>query len=239
VTTDPLFGEMVALLERSWVPQPDKPEETPELTIAALWSTAAGAPCSVIAAAERPLERLDFDGAKRLRALVERRASGVPLAHLTGRQRFLDLEMLAGPEALIPRRETELLARVAIDLAAQAGDAPLVMDLCTGAGNIALAIASRVPAMAMGRIGTCASTASENAPPLNWSSSSLGERVPSGKIITETRLPSRSRHWVSASAPLSRSPRTTGTSPAMRIIQPITGMLKMVFFESHFISHGR
>ena len=67
----------------------------------------------------------------------------------------------------------------------------------------------------------------------------MRERVPSGKIITLTRRASRSRHSLSAATALSRWPRRTGTSSAMRIIHPITGIWKIVCFESHFISQGK
>ena len=125
---------------------PDKPEETPDTTLRALWHTAAARPLSPEAAQLEPLCELDEAAQRYLRELVEKRISGVPLAHITGRQRFLDMEMLAGPEALVPRKETELLARSAIDLCAQiATDRPLrVIDVCTGSGNVALAIARHV-----------------------------------------------------------------------------------------------
>ena len=127
---------------------PDKPEENANTTLRALWHAAAGTPLSAEAAAEGELPELDAHGIESLRTLVERRTSGVPLAHITGRQRFLDFEMLAGPEALVPRKETELLAREAIDiakrLAAERGTITTV-DVCTGCGNVALAIARHVP----------------------------------------------------------------------------------------------
>ena len=100
-------------------------------------------------------------------------------------------------------------------------------------------IAPRVPATTSGRIGTPASTARRNAPSLKGSRSSVRERVPSGKIITDTPLRSRSRHASSASARLLRSVRRTGMSPARYIIHPITGMRKMDSLLSHFISQGR
>jgi release factor glutamine methyltransferase len=78
---------------------------------------------------------------------MQRRLAGVPLAHLTHRQRFVDMEMLAGSEALVPRRETELLARAGIDLARQIATRQAsvrVVDVCTGSGNVALAIACHV-----------------------------------------------------------------------------------------------
>jgi len=60
----------------------------------------------------------------------------------------MGLEMLAGPQALIPRRETELLARRAFALLARrdrGAGAPLVLDACTGSGNVAAALAALVP----------------------------------------------------------------------------------------------
>jgi release factor glutamine methyltransferase len=123
---------------------PDKPEETSDATLRALWHAAAGEPKSVVAAASAELPPLDDGASARLNALVERRIAGVPLAHLTGRQHFAGMEMLAGAGALVPRRETELLARAAIALA-RGIDAPTIVDVCTGCGNVALALARHVP----------------------------------------------------------------------------------------------
>jgi release factor glutamine methyltransferase len=81
----------------------------------------------------------------RLSQLVALRKGGKPLAHLTGRQNFLGLEMLSGPEALIPRKETELLALTAIEILTVRlrGDGDVfAIDLCTGSGNVALALAA-------------------------------------------------------------------------------------------------
>lgn len=126
---------------------PDKPEETPDATLRALWLAAAGQPCSAVRAAGTPLPGLDAQRRERLDALIARRLAGEPLAHITGRQHFAGLEMLATPAALLPRRETELLAREAIALAATlaASAAPVVADACTGSGNVALAVAHAVP----------------------------------------------------------------------------------------------
>ena len=129
----------------------DKPEETPDSTLRAVWFTAAGTPVSAVAALHGELPALEPGSLQRraLDALVERRLSGTPLAHLTGRQHFMGMEMLADADALVPRRETELLARAAIDLASRpdaTATQPLVVDICTGSGNLALAIARQVPA---------------------------------------------------------------------------------------------
>jgi release factor glutamine methyltransferase len=80
--------------------------------------------------------------------LITQRLSGVPLAHLTERQRFMGLELLAGPDALIPRHETEMLAGAAIARAtelAKGQSSLLAVDVCTGSGNVALAVAHHVP----------------------------------------------------------------------------------------------
>jgi release factor glutamine methyltransferase len=123
---------------------PDKPEETPSNTLRALWFAAAGTPKSAQAAEQGELPPLTAAASAKLTTLMARRLRGEPLAYITGRQRFMGLEMLATDEALVPRRETELLAESAIKLVAalhSSVDSPLVLDACTGSGNVALAIA--------------------------------------------------------------------------------------------------
>ncbi|HEX9310398.1 MAG TPA: HemK/PrmC family methyltransferase [Gemmatimonadaceae bacterium] len=146
--TDSLFHEALGRLESVWSPLPDKPEETLELTARALWFAAAGEPRSVVKCRDDELPILDGAGAEHLWKLLALRAEGKPLAHLTGRQHFAGLEMLCGPEALIPRRETELLARTAIEIldgAAVEQKGALAIDVCTGSGNVALALAASNP----------------------------------------------------------------------------------------------
>lgn len=77
--------------------------------------------------------------------LLDRRSTRVPLQHLTGRAwfRFVDLEV--GPGVFVPRPETELLAGWAVEVCAEI-EAPVVVDLCTGSGAIAKAVAHEVPA---------------------------------------------------------------------------------------------
>lgn len=76
-------------------------------------------------------------------ALVRARASRVPLQHLTGRAPFGDLELAVGPGVFVPRFETELLVRWGLS-AVQRQD-PLIVDLCSGSGAIALAVATALP----------------------------------------------------------------------------------------------
>ncbi len=133
-----LHRELLTRLRDSWQGLADKPDETPEGTLAALWAFVGLAPEE----AQEPL-------ASSLRALVERRLAGEPLSYLVGRQRFMGIELLSGPEAMIPRKETEILGYAALEvlqgIVAERGSARVV-DLCTGSGNLALALASRVPA---------------------------------------------------------------------------------------------
>jgi release factor glutamine methyltransferase len=121
---------------------PDKPEETPDSTLHALWHLASGTALSAELALQYPLSELDAAAQTALQALLQQRIAGIPLPHLTGRQQFLGMEMLAGSQALVPRKETQLLARVALELSKQSNTAPLMLlDVCTGSGNIALALA--------------------------------------------------------------------------------------------------
>ena len=80
--------------------------------------------------------------------LVARRAAREPLQHLTGTAAFRYVELAVGPGVFVPRPETELLAGWAVEQAravADEGRVPVVVDLCTGSGAIALAVATEVP----------------------------------------------------------------------------------------------
>ena len=135
-------------LNKSWEGNPDKPEETPESTLRALYFAAVGNPLSVRKALTMPVPGLDQQAEKILASLVQQRCSGVPLAHLTGRQQFMGIEMLAGPEALIPRIETELLGYEILKVANSNSkdQRPVTLiDICTGSGNIVLGVVSALP----------------------------------------------------------------------------------------------
>ena len=76
-----------------------------------------------------------------LRSLVKRAAAHEPVAYLVGKTEFYSLELAVEPGCLIPRPETELLVQLAVEfLRASAGE-PHVLDLGTGSGCIAVAIA--------------------------------------------------------------------------------------------------
>ena len=77
-------------------------------------------------------------------ALLARRARREPLQHLLGVAHFRHVELAVGPGVFVPRPETELLAGWAIEQARDVTD-PVVVDLATGSGAIAKAIAAEVP----------------------------------------------------------------------------------------------
>ena len=91
---------------------------------------------------------LDPEQSNAFRALVIRRAAREPLQHLTGVAGFRGIELEVGPGVFVPRPETEVVAGIAIE-ALRAVDAQdrraMAVDLGTGSGAIALAIAAEVP----------------------------------------------------------------------------------------------
>lgn len=127
-----------ALLAEAGVP-------SPRVDALALAAHAAGVDSLVLAVAPAP----DAELLARYGALVERRRRREPLQHIVGWMAFRHLRLVAAPGTFVVRPETEVVAEAAIDeaaaLAAQ-GREPVVVDLCTGSGAIALAVATEVPA---------------------------------------------------------------------------------------------
>jgi release factor glutamine methyltransferase len=88
----------------------------------------------------RDNEELAEDCVGRFEALAQRRSAGEPIAQLVGTREFFGLKFEVTPDVLIPRPETELLVEIALEKMAGI-DAPRVLDLGTGSGAIAVAIA--------------------------------------------------------------------------------------------------
>ena len=114
----------------------------PGSTPSCCWPTSSALPRGLLT-----LDDVTDDDAARFAALLDQRADRVPLQHLTGRAPFRQLELAVGPGVFVPRPETELLVEWALDrLAGLYG--PLVVDLGSGSGAIALSIAHEHPGRA-------------------------------------------------------------------------------------------
>jgi release factor glutamine methyltransferase len=95
----------------------------------------------LVAHGAKPLGR---DQAERFFALTKRRRDGEPVAYLTGVREFWGLSLIVTPNVLIPRPETETVVGEALK---RIGDGPVrILDLGTGSGAIALALAREWPA---------------------------------------------------------------------------------------------
>lgn len=71
---------------------------------------------------------------------VKRLILGEPLQYITGQQEFMKLNFLVNKDVLIPRQDTEILAEEVINIA-KGKENPIILDLCTGSGAIAVSIA--------------------------------------------------------------------------------------------------
>jgi release factor glutamine methyltransferase len=118
------------------------PEHDAAELLAHVLGTTRGALVLVDAVAPSAAEEYD--------ELVGRRAAREPLQHLTGVAGFRNVELAVGPGVFVPRPETELLAGWAVaraqELVGGGAASVRVVDLCTGSGAIARAVADEVPA---------------------------------------------------------------------------------------------
>jgi release factor glutamine methyltransferase len=85
---------------------------------------------------------LNHSQAKYLSSLLDLRLSGEPLAYIVGRREFYGLELEVNEHVLIPRQETELLVDIVLEYLPSFEPTPRVVDVGTGSGAVALAIAA-------------------------------------------------------------------------------------------------
>jgi release factor glutamine methyltransferase len=128
---------------------------------------------------ERPsdlllVDDLEPDQATAYDVLVTRRAERVPLQHLTGSVGFRHIVLEVGPGVFVPRPETESVVQWAVDaLRAEGVTAPLCVDLCTGSGTIAFALANEV-------LGATVHAVERDPDALAWARRNAALRVAAG-----------------------------------------------------------
>lgn len=149
ITNARTLGEALSLAERRLraVPESESAALDAQLLLAHVTDLAR---TTILAYPERPLTPED---AERYAALITRRVAREPVAYLTGHREFMGLDFLTDARALIPRPETELLVEAALAevrarLAEPTSPAPVVADIGTGSGAIAVALARLEPRLA-------------------------------------------------------------------------------------------
>ena len=163
---------------------------------------------------ERPLIEPELE---KIRPLVRRRAQREPLQYILGETEFHGLRLKVDRRALIPRPETELL--VASALAACAAPPARVLDLGTGSGAIALAIAQENPAAIVTAVDLsdeALSLARENA-----ASTGLDARVTFLKSSWFAALPAEAQfELIIANPPYLSAEETAATTPEVHAHEP-------------------
>jgi len=91
-----------------------------------------------------PERELTEDEQQRYEEAIAERSRGVPAQYITGHQEFWGLDFIVSPACLIPRPETEHLVETAIEIARDYAH-PLIIDVGTGSGCIALSLANELP----------------------------------------------------------------------------------------------
>lgn len=119
-----------------------KGSESPRLDTEVLLAQALG--CRRIDLYTRYEELAPEDARQRFRELVRRRIEGCPVAYLVNRKEFFALPFEVGPAVLIPRPESEFVVMQCLQLAKEM-EAPRVLDIGTGSGNLAVTVAFNHP----------------------------------------------------------------------------------------------
>lgn len=121
--------------------------ESPRLDAELLLAEATGLDRAALAAS--PERGVEAAAARAFGAMVRRRVSREPVAYILGRKGFRHIELRCDRRALVPRPETELLVEVALERRPRT-----VLDVGTGTGAIALAVAGELPEAAVVAIDT-------------------------------------------------------------------------------------
>ncbi|MGY1689875.1 peptide chain release factor N(5)-glutamine methyltransferase [Geodermatophilus sp. SYSU D01105] len=128
------------------------------------------------------------DAADRFAGLLDQRAGRVPLQHLTGRAPFRHLELAVGPGVFVPRPETELLVEWVLGRLAGVPE-PVVVDLGSGSGAIALSIAHEHP-------GARVTAVERDAGAIEWTRHNAAERAAAGDTPVQVLAGDMTDPWL-------------------------------------------
>jgi release factor glutamine methyltransferase len=186
--------------------------DSPRLDAELLLCEATGWERAALAA--EPDREIDGAAARQFALAVRRRLRREPLAYITGRKGFRRIELSVDPRVLIPRPETELLVEVAVELAPAS-----VLEVGTGSGAVALAIADELPEVkvtATDTSGAALELARHNAERLG-----LAGRV----SFVEGTLPEGEFDLLVANLPYISSREWEGLQPEIREFEPREALL--------------
>jgi release factor glutamine methyltransferase len=153
---------------------------------------------------------VDARAARRFGQAVRRRAQREPVAYILGRKGFRHIELAVDPRVLIPRPETELL----VEYAVERGPAT-VLDVGTGSGAVALAVADELAGVAV--IATDTSPAALDLARANAAALGLADRV---EFIAGSYPPGGSFDLVLANLPYVSEPEWHGLAPEIARYEP-------------------
>jgi len=187
--------------------------DSPRLDAELLLAAATGRDRAALAAA--PEAPVSASAGRSFGASVRRRVAREPLAYILGRRGFRRIELEVDSRCLIPRPETELLVELAVEL-----EPRTVLDVGTGSGAIALAVADELPGCTV--VGTDISRAALAVAELNAERLGLGERV-SFELGT---IPAHDRFdLVLANLPYVRSDEWGSLEPEITRFEPRSALL--------------
>lgn len=170
---------------------------------------------------ERPLTAADLE---RIRPLVRRRGQREPLQYVVGETDFFGLKLKTDRRALIPRPETERLVELLVNRYADVAPPPRILDLGTGTGAIALALARQFPTAAVtgvDRSEEALALAAENAAltglqsQVTWQQSDWYAALPADAAFD----------LIVANPPYLSGEETAAAEPEVREYEPVTALM--------------
>lgn len=188
--------------------------ETPRLDAELLLAEATGWDRARLAA--EPEAGVPAGAARRFGEMVRRRLRREPVAYILGRKGFRNIELGVDSRVLIPRPETELLVEVALELAPRR-----VLEIGTGSGAVALAVADELPGCEV--VATDTSAAALEVARANAARLGLADRVE----LVEAMLPPDAGHFdlVLANLPYVAEPEWGSLAPEVTEWEPREALL--------------